>query len=56
MQERQVTQHGDEPTEVKQEADGSVVKIYEDRRIRETADGNLLSQYIFTTPGRMGAA
>ncbi|MEQ9550604.1 MAG: DNA-directed RNA polymerase subunit gamma [Coleofasciculus sp. G3-WIS-01] len=34
-------------------SDGIVTKIYKDRRVRETADGELISQYIRTTPGRI---
>jgi DNA-directed RNA polymerase subunit beta' len=34
-------------------SDGTVTTIYSDRRVRETADGRLISQYIYTTPGRM---
>jgi DNA-directed RNA polymerase subunit beta' len=34
-------------------SDGTVKKIYRERRVRETADGELLSQYIRTTPGRI---
>jgi DNA-directed RNA polymerase subunit beta' len=32
--------------------DETIVKIYKYRRIRETSNGDHLSQYIFTTPGR----
>lgn len=34
-------------------SDGTVTTVYSDRRVRETADGRLISQYIYTTPGRM---
>ncbi len=34
-------------------ADGTVTKLYRERRVRETADGTLISQYIRTTPGRI---
>jgi DNA-directed RNA polymerase subunit beta' len=33
--------------------DGTVAKFYRERRVRETADGELISQYIRTTPGRI---
>ncbi|MEB3308839.1 MAG: DNA-directed RNA polymerase subunit gamma [Snowella sp.] len=33
--------------------DGTVMKYYKQRKVRETADGELLSQYILTTPGRI---
>lgn len=36
-----------------QDSDGIVTKIYESTRRREDADGNLISQYIKTTPGRI---
>ena len=34
-------------------SDGTVNKQYKERRIREDADGNLISQFIRTTPGRI---
>ncbi len=33
--------------------DGSVMKIYRERKVRESADGEMLNQYIRTTPGRI---
>ncbi|NEQ79166.1 MAG: DNA-directed RNA polymerase subunit gamma [Moorea sp. SIO2I5] len=33
--------------------DGMVSKVYKNRRVRETADGELISQYIRTTAGRI---
>ena len=33
--------------------DGTVMKLYRERRVRETAEGELLSQYVLTTPGRI---
>jgi DNA-directed RNA polymerase subunit beta' len=33
--------------------DGSVVKYYRERKVRESADGQRLSQFIRTTPGRI---
>ena len=33
--------------------DGTVTKVYRERRVRETADGELLSQYVRSTPGRI---
>ncbi|EGJ32261.1 MULTISPECIES: DNA-directed RNA polymerase subunit gamma [Moorena] len=33
--------------------DGMVTKLYKNRRVRETADGELISQYIRTTAGRI---
>lgn len=34
-------------------SDKSVVKYYRQRKVRETADGQLIAQYIRTTPGRI---
>lgn len=34
-------------------SDGIITKHYRERRVRETASGELLSQYIRTTPGRI---
>jgi DNA-directed RNA polymerase subunit beta' len=42
-----------EPLETIEPGDGTITKLYKYRRIRETTDGELLSQYIFTTPGRI---
>ncbi|NJO40110.1 MAG: DNA-directed RNA polymerase subunit gamma [Cyanobacteria bacterium CRU_2_1] len=42
-----------EPTQVETAADGTVTKLYKFRRVREDAEGNLISQYIKTTPGRI---
>lgn len=42
-----------DPTEVTTNADGSVTKLYEFRRVREDSDGKLMTQYIKTTPGRI---
>ena len=39
--------------EITKHPDGTVTKLYADRRIREDANGNLLSQYIHTTAGRI---
>ncbi len=33
--------------------DGTVMKYYRQRKLRETAEGELLAQYILTTPGRV---
>ncbi|MEB3228799.1 MAG: DNA-directed RNA polymerase subunit gamma [Synechocystis sp.] len=33
--------------------DGTVMKYYRERKIRETADGEMITQYIRTTPGRI---
>jgi DNA-directed RNA polymerase subunit beta' len=33
--------------------DGSIVKYYRERKVRETADGRLISQFIRTTAGRI---
>lgn len=42
-----------EPQQVETTDDGVVTKVYKFRRIREDATGNLISQYIKTTPGRI---
>ncbi len=42
-----------EPKEVQQGDDGIVTKLYDYRRVREDGEGNLISQYIYTTPGRV---
>ncbi|ERN39850.1 DNA-directed RNA polymerase, gamma subunit [Rubidibacter lacunae KORDI 51-2] len=34
-------------------ADGTVLRHYRERRVRETAEGEVLSQFIRTTPGRV---
>jgi DNA-directed RNA polymerase subunit beta' len=33
--------------------DGTVMKVYRDRKVRETAEGMMLAQYVRTTPGRI---
>jgi DNA-directed RNA polymerase subunit beta' len=47
----------DQPdTEVLEETtaeDGTVTRLYKTRRVRQDADGTLISQYIRTTPGRI---
>lgn len=47
----------DEPDlEVQEEQraeDGTVIKLYKFRRVREDSEGNLISQYVRTTPGRI---
>jgi DNA-directed RNA polymerase subunit beta' len=42
-----------EPLETIESADGTIVRRYKFRRIRETKSGEMLSQYIYTTPGRI---
>ncbi|MBF2067051.1 MAG: DNA-directed RNA polymerase subunit gamma [Calothrix sp. C42_A2020_038] len=42
-----------QPVEEKPNGDGTVTKLYKYRRVREDADGNIISQYIRTTPGRV---
>ncbi|MEM9008523.1 MAG: DNA-directed RNA polymerase subunit gamma, partial [Cyanobacteria bacterium P01_F01_bin.86] len=44
---------GAEPIEVIDNGDGFVTKRYENRRVREDGEGNLLSQHVHTTPGRI---
>lgn len=42
-----------EPLQVDKASDGTVTKLYSERRRREDADGNLIAQFIRTTPGRI---
>ncbi|HIK41559.1 DNA-directed RNA polymerase subunit gamma [Thermoleptolyngbya sp. M55_K2018_002] len=42
-----------EPIEEQRSEDGIVTKLYKYRRVREDAEGNQVSQYIRTTPGRI---
>jgi DNA-directed RNA polymerase subunit beta' len=41
------------PIEENTNSDGTVTKLYKYRRVREDSNGNLLSQYVKTTPGRV---
>lgn len=43
----------DTPIEEHKAEDGTVTRLYKFRRIREDVEGNLISQYIRTTPGRI---
>ncbi|MBG0742060.1 DNA-directed RNA polymerase subunit gamma [Cylindrospermopsis raciborskii LB2897] len=49
----QTGQPDNEPLEVTENDDGSRTVLYKFRRVREDAQGNLISQYIYTTPGRV---
>jgi DNA-directed RNA polymerase subunit beta' len=42
-----------EPLEVTENDDGTRTLLYKFRRVRQDAKGNVLSQYIYTTPGRV---
>lgn len=42
-----------EVIKTEQSSDGSVTKHYRERRVRETAEGEMISQYVRTTPGRI---
>ena len=42
-----------EPKEVKTDEAGITTKIYKFRRVREDESGNVISQYVETTPGRI---
>ena len=42
-----------EPVEVKDDGSGGKTKVYKFRRVREDAEGNVVSQYVETTPGRI---
>jgi DNA-directed RNA polymerase subunit beta' len=43
----------DEPLEEQKFDDGSVTRLYKYRRVRQDAEGNVVSQFIRTTPGRI---
>ncbi|MEO1619967.1 MAG: DNA-directed RNA polymerase subunit gamma, partial [Cyanobacteria bacterium J06632_3] len=42
-----------EPIEVQDDGSGGKTKIYKFRRVREDESGNIVSQYVETTPGRI---
>jgi len=42
-----------EPVEVKDDGTGGKTILYKYRRVREDAEGNVVSQYVETTPGRI---
>lgn len=42
-----------EPVEEETREDGNVVKLYPNRKVRETADGEIITQYVRTTAGRI---
>ncbi|MEH2251702.1 DNA-directed RNA polymerase subunit gamma [Nostoc sp.] len=42
-----------EPVKVTENEDGSRTLLYKFRRVRQDAKGNVVSQYIYTTPGRV---
>ena len=44
---------GEDLVEEKVDESGSRLKIYPGRRVREDSEGNVLSQYVLTTPGRV---
>jgi DNA-directed RNA polymerase subunit beta' len=41
------------PIEEQRSDEGLVTKVFKTRRIREDAEGNVISQYVRTTPGRI---
>jgi DNA-directed RNA polymerase subunit beta' len=43
----------DNPLEESRDDTGVVTRVYRGRRVREDAEGNLISQYVKTTPGRI---
>ncbi|WP_211941824.1 DNA-directed RNA polymerase subunit gamma [Cylindrospermopsis raciborskii] len=49
----QTGQPDNEPLEVTENEDGSRTLLYKFRRVREDVQGNLISQYVYTTPGRV---
>ena len=42
-----------EPVEEEKREDGSAIKLYPNRRVKESPEGEIISQYIRTTPGRI---
>jgi DNA-directed RNA polymerase subunit beta' len=44
---------GDARPQIETAADGTVTELYPSRRLRKDAEGNLISQYVRTTPGRI---
>jgi len=42
-----------EPLQEETRDDGTVLRVYRNRRVRETVEGEIISQYIRTTPGRI---
>ena len=44
---------GDAQPQIETAADGTVTELYPSRRLRKDAEGNLISQYVRTTPGRI---
>ncbi len=51
--EMETSQPDTEPVEVIENEDGTQTLMYKFRRVRQDAEGNLISQYIYTTPGRV---
>ncbi|NEQ67920.1 MAG: DNA-directed RNA polymerase subunit gamma [Symploca sp. SIO1B1] len=43
----------DEVLSTEKLGDGTVTKLYRERRVRETDSGEVISQYVYTTPGRI---
>ncbi|WP_071188173.1 DNA-directed RNA polymerase subunit gamma [Trichormus sp. NMC-1] len=51
--EMETSQPDTEPLEVIENNDGTQTLLYKFRRVRQDAQGKLISQYIYTTPGRV---
>jgi DNA-directed RNA polymerase subunit beta' len=51
--EMETSQPDTEPLEVIENNDGTRTLLYKFRRVRQDAQGDLISQYIYTTPGRV---
>ncbi|MEL6855675.1 MAG: DNA-directed RNA polymerase subunit gamma, partial [Cyanobacteria bacterium J06607_13] len=51
--EIETSEDDSEPVEVKDDGNGSTTKIYKFRRVKEDESGNMISQYVETTPGRI---
>jgi DNA-directed RNA polymerase subunit beta' len=51
--EVETTQPDNEVLKTETLEDGSIWKYYRERKVRETAEGEVIAQYIYTTPGRI---
>ncbi|MEL6159437.1 MAG: DNA-directed RNA polymerase subunit gamma [Cyanobacteria bacterium J06554_11] len=51
--EIETSEDDSEPVEVKDDGNGATTKIYKFRRVKEDESGNMISQYVETTPGRI---
>jgi DNA-directed RNA polymerase subunit beta' len=49
----ETTQPDNEVLKTETLEDGGIWKYYRERKVRETAEGEVIAQYIYTTPGRI---